>query len=113
MMEETINQRIRQVRVALELNQRNFSTLLSLISGYIAGIEAEVRAVNGRLIKLIVAEFGVSEEWLKTGNGEMFNSPKVDEKSSKLIRLFNDLTPKYKEALFGIIDILRDLKNKE
>jgi transcriptional regulator with XRE-family HTH domain len=112
-MEDTINQRIRQVRVALELNQRNFSTLLSLSSGYIAGIEAEVRVVNGRLIKLIVAEFGVSEEWLKTGNGEMFNSPKVDEKSAKLVSLFNDLTPKYKEALFGIIDILRNLKDKE
>jgi transcriptional regulator with XRE-family HTH domain len=113
MMEETINQRIRQVRVTLELNQRKFSTLLSLSSGYIAGIEAEVRVVNGRLIKLIVAEFGVSEEWLKTGKGDMFNSPKVDEKSAKLISLFNDFTPKYKEALFGIIDILRNLEGKE
>ncbi|GHV05154.1 hypothetical protein FACS189485_11700 [Spirochaetia bacterium] len=110
---ETINQRIRQVRVALELSQRKFSTLLSLSSGYIAGIEAESRQPNGRLIKLIVAEFGVSEEWLKTGNGEMFSSPKIDEKSAKLISLFNDFTPKYKEALFGIIDILRDLKDKE
>ncbi|GHV82592.1 hypothetical protein AGMMS49991_11500 [Spirochaetia bacterium] len=112
-MDETINQRIRQVRVALELSQRKFSTLLSLSSGYIAGIESESRQPNGRLIKLIVAEFGVSEEWLKTGNGEMFNSPKIDEKSAKLISLFNDFTPKYKEALFGIIDILRDLKDKE
>jgi transcriptional regulator with XRE-family HTH domain len=113
MMEETVNQRVRQVRDALELSQRKFSTLLSLSSGYIAGIEAEVRAVNGRLIKLIAAEFGVSEEWLKTGKGEMFKSPKVDEKSAKLVSLFNGLTPKYKEALFGIIDILRILKDKE
>ncbi|GHV81850.1 hypothetical protein AGMMS49991_04080 [Spirochaetia bacterium] len=112
-MGETINQRVRQVRVALDLNQRKFSTLLSLSSGYISGIEAEVRAVNGRLIKLIAAEFGVSEEWLKTGKGEMFNSPKVDEKSAKLVSLFNDFTPEYKEALFGIIDILRNLKDKE
>ncbi|GHV89431.1 hypothetical protein AGMMS50267_17910 [Spirochaetia bacterium] len=112
-MGETINQRVRQVRVALDLNQRKFSTLLSLSSGYISGIEAEVRVVNGRLIKLIAAEFGVSEEWLKTGKGEMFNSPKVDEKSAKLVSLFNDFTPEYKEALFGIIDILRNLKDKE
>jgi transcriptional regulator with XRE-family HTH domain len=113
MMEETINQRVRQVRIALEMSQRKFSTMLALSSGYISGVEAEVREVNGRLIKLIVSEFGVSEEWLQTGNGDMFDSPKIDKKSAKLISLFNDFTPKYKEALFEIIDILRNLKDKE
>jgi transcriptional regulator with XRE-family HTH domain len=111
-MDDTINKRVRQVRLALELNQRNFCQLLSLSHGYIAGIESEARAVNGRLIKLIVSEFGVSEEWLKTGTGEMFSSPRVDEKSAKLVSLFNDLPPDYKEALFGIIDILRNLRDK-
>jgi hypothetical protein len=60
-----------------------------------------------------VSEFGVSEEWLKTGNGDMFSSPNIDEKSSKLISIFNDFTPKYKEALFEIIGILRNLRDKE
>ena len=112
-MEKTINQRIRQVRLALELNQRDFCKLLSLSHGYIAGIETGVREVNGRVIKLIISELGVSEEWLKTGTGEMFASPKVDEKSAKLVSLFNDLPPDYKEALFGIIDILRNLRDRE
>jgi transcriptional regulator with XRE-family HTH domain len=112
-MEDTINKRVRQVRLALELSQREFCRLLSLSAGYIAGIESGVRAVNGRLVKLIVSEFEVSEEWLKTGQGEMFASPQVDEKSAKLVSLFNDFPPHYKEALFGIIDILRNLREKE
>jgi transcriptional regulator with XRE-family HTH domain len=71
-MQEPINQRVKQIREALELNQRNFAMILSASHGYIAGIETGIRKVNGRLVKLIVSEFGVNEKWLTDGEGEMF-----------------------------------------
>jgi transcriptional regulator with XRE-family HTH domain len=104
----SINQRVKRVREALELSQRNFSTLLALSSSYIAGVETGIREVNGRLVKLIAAEFSVSEEWLTTGRGGMF-SQKADEKFTKLVCLFKELPEKYQEVIFQMIEILRKL----
>ncbi|GHT80349.1 hypothetical protein FACS1894130_11450 [Spirochaetia bacterium] len=109
-MEDSINQRIKQVREALELNQRNFAKMLSLSHSYIAGVETDARKVNGRLIKLIVSEFGVNETWLTTGEGEMF-ARNPDEKFTKLVNLFKELPPKYQEVVYQVIEVL--LKSKE
>ncbi|GHV89101.1 hypothetical protein AGMMS50267_14610 [Spirochaetia bacterium] len=109
-MGELINQRIKHIRETLELSQRNFSTSLSLSSSYIAGVETDARKVNGRLIKLIVSEFGVNETWLTTGEGEMF-ARNPDEKFTKLVNLFKELPPKYQEVVYQVIEVL--LKSKE
>lgn len=104
-MDKSVNLRIKQVRETLELSQRNFSMALSISHSYIAGIETEVREVNGRLIKLIVSEFGVNETWLQYGEGEMFlQNP--DEKFTKLVSLFKELSPKYQKLIYQIIDVL-------
>jgi transcriptional regulator with XRE-family HTH domain len=108
-MGELINQRVKQIREVLELSQRNFSTILSLYSSYIAGVETDVRKVNGRLIKLIVSEFGVNETWLTTGEGEMFTQ-NPDEKFTKLVGLFKELPPKYQEVIYQMIEVLLKVK---
>ncbi|MDR3200646.1 MAG: XRE family transcriptional regulator [Spirochaetales bacterium] len=74
------------------------------------GVEAEAREVNDRLVKLIVGQFGVSETWLRTGTGEMFVKPADNEKSAKMLSLFNDLPPKYQDVVLGVIDLLRKAK---
>jgi transcriptional regulator with XRE-family HTH domain len=112
-VEETINQRIKKVRESLDLSQRTFSKLLSASGGYIAGIEVGLRRANARLIKLIVSEFGVSEDWLRTGKGEMFSKIGTDEKSTRLLSLFNDLPSRYQDVIFGLIDLLRKTKESE
>ncbi|MDR2608864.1 MAG: helix-turn-helix domain-containing protein [Treponema sp.] len=104
-MSELIHQRIKQVREILELSQRNFSMILSLSHSYIAGIETGTLKVNGRLIKLIVSEFGVNEVWLTTGKGEMFMQ-NPDEKFTKLVTLFKILPPMYQDVIYQIIEVL-------
>jgi transcriptional regulator with XRE-family HTH domain len=110
-MDDQVSKRIKKVREALEINQRDFSGLIMLSSGYIAGIESNVRKINGRLIKLICSTFGVNEIWLKTGEGEMFNEPQVDEKSTKLLSLFRDLPVNYQDAILAITEQLRKLRD--
>jgi len=46
-----INRRIKDLRKALNMTQVSFSQVVSLSSGYLAGIETEKRKVNDRLIK--------------------------------------------------------------
>jgi transcriptional regulator with XRE-family HTH domain len=107
MMDDAISHRIKMLRENLGLNQRDFSKLLSLSGGYISAVEVNLRKVNDRLIKLIVSEFGVNEDWLKTGTGGMFSAPSGDERSTRLLSLFNDLPPQYQDVVLGLIDLLR------
>jgi transcriptional regulator with XRE-family HTH domain len=108
-MDESVNLRIKRIRETLELSQRNFSLILSASHGYIAGIETGIRRVNGRLIKLIVSEFGVNETWLTTGEGEMFiQNP--NEKFTKLVGLFRELPPKYQDVVYQMIEVLLKVK---
>jgi len=112
-MEYFINQRIKELREKIGLNQREFSKLLSLSGGYIAGIEVNLRKVNDRLIKLIISQFGVNEEWLRLGNGEMFIKNETDEKAARILSLFNDLPPHFQDVVLGTIDLLRKAKESE
>jgi len=106
-MDFSINQRIKELRKKIGLNQHDFSNMLSLSGGYIAGVEVNLRKVNDRLIKLIIAEFGVNEEWLRFGNGEMFTEEMINEKAARMLSLFNDLPPHYQDVVLGTIDLLR------
>lgn len=94
----SVNQRIKQVRQALNLSQAKFAKEISISNGYIAGIELEKRNVNDRLIKLVCITFNVSEHWLRTGNGDMF-----EEQPNKLFELasatFKELKPEYQEYI--------------
>jgi len=112
-MDFSINQRIKELRKKLGINQRDFSLLLSLSSGYIAGIEVNLRKVNDRIIKLIISEFGVNEEWLRFGNGEIFKERKTNEKAARIVSLFNDLPPHYQDVVMGMIELLRKANDVE
>jgi transcriptional regulator with XRE-family HTH domain len=107
---ETTSHRVKLLREALGISQREFSKLLSLSAGYISGVEIDSRPANDRLLKQIVSEFGASEEWLLSGRGQMFSKKNTDERSARLLALFNDLPREYQDAVFGVIDALRKAK---
>ena len=106
------NQRIKQVRQALNLSQAKFAKAISISNGYIAGIELENRKVNDRIIKLICATFNVSENLLKNGEGDMF-----EQSSNRLAEIalntFKELKPEYQEYVLNQMDQLLKLQDKE
>jgi transcriptional regulator with XRE-family HTH domain len=108
----SVNQRIKQVRRALELSQVQFSRVISLSSGYLAGVEVEKRKVNERLVKLICSSFNVNEKWLKSGEGEMFDR-NPDENFTKLISLFKELDPKYQAYILKEINLLLEIQDRD
>jgi DNA-binding XRE family transcriptional regulator len=111
-IETTVNRRIKQVREALSLSQMKFSKVISLSSGYLAGVEVEKRKVNDRIIKLICASFAVNEKWLRAGEGEMFsNDP--DKEFTKLVSLYKELSPQYQEYILKQIDLLLVMQDKK
>lgn len=67
-----MNTRIKEVREAKGLIQADFAEMLNLKRNSISLIEAGKRNPSDRTIVDICNTFNVSEEWLRTGEGEMF-----------------------------------------
>lgn len=67
-----MNARIKEVREAKGLSQADFAELLNLKRNSISLIEVGKRNPSDRTILDICNKFNVSEEWLRTGEGEMF-----------------------------------------
>ena len=67
-----MNERIKELRKALKLSQDEFGKRLGLTRGAITNIELNKTEPKPLLIDLICREFDITEEWLRTGAGEMF-----------------------------------------
>lgn len=108
----SINQRVKEVRQKLGLSQAKFAQAISISNGYIAGIELGNRNVNDRIVKLICVTFNVRDEWLKTGNGNMFIE-QPNQLTELAIATFKELKPEYQEYILKQIDQLLDIQQKE
>lgn len=64
--------RIKTLRKALGLNQTQFGERIGVKQNTVAVYELGRAVPSESVITLIQREFGVSEEWLRTGEGEMF-----------------------------------------
>ena len=67
-----MNERLKLLRRELQLNQTEFGNRLGLKQSAVANYENGTRQPLDTVITSICREFGVSEEWLRTGEGEMF-----------------------------------------
>lgn len=68
----TANERVRELRKALNLTQNEFGDRVRVSQGHLTSVETGARAVTDKFVKLLHLEFGVNEQWLISGEGEMF-----------------------------------------
>ncbi len=106
-----INERVREVRSALGLTQKEFGQKITLAQTYLSQIEKGDRDVTEKIRKLLCLQFNVNEEWLLTGNGSMFleddNSLlsqlsiqyNLDEFSRRFIQTFIQLPASHREVI--------------
>jgi transcriptional regulator with XRE-family HTH domain len=106
-----VNQRVRQIRNALELSQAKFAMVISISKGYIADVEIGVRKVNDRIIKLICTSFNVNDCWLRNGEGEMF-SENPAKGYTKLMSFYRELDSEYQEFIMNQIIQLLDIQTR-
>lgn len=75
-----VNKRFRAVREHYGLNLSTFGEKIGLSASGVSSIEYGTRSMNDKHIKLICAAYPeISEEWLRTGEGDMFNPPSTDD----------------------------------
>ncbi|MPN58772.1 hypothetical protein SDC9_206486 [bioreactor metagenome] len=81
-----MNERLSILRKTLDLSQEEMGIKLGVKKSTISRLERGLNNFTEQMIKLINNEFLVNEHWLRTGEGEMFNT-KYDNESSENILL--------------------------
>ena len=73
------NRRIKEVRKTLGLTLEKFGERIGMKSNSLSQVENGINAVSSQLRTAVCREFHVREEWLRTGEGEMFEERTPDQ----------------------------------
>ena len=90
-----MNERIKKLRKVLELNQTDFGNKIGIRQGSVAAYESGARTPIDAVIVSICREFNVNEDWLRTGDGEMFLKPETNDIVAKAARLLGRKDPMF------------------
>jgi len=104
--------RIKTVRKALKISQRDFCKGIYLSHSFYSKIETGARKPNERVYELISNRYNVNKEWLITGKGDMFSSPPPDVELEQLVGIIKELDPLFKEYIIRQIKLFADLHKK-
>ena len=124
-----INDRIKAIRIDSGLSQTAFAERLGTTRGVITNLEFKKTTPNDAFLGLICREFGVSQSWLQTGEGEMFLPRSKNEELALMVaNLMAETDDSFRKRFFSaflafppdklavleeFIDLLADAKNTE
>lgn len=119
-----MNERIKLLRKTLKLTQQEFADKLNIKRGAVANYEVGRNQPIDAVISLICKTYNVNEDWLKSGEGDMFLpfEDEVAEMVSQLLEVsnpfydlildmmvsFNELDDKGKQAICNYTTLLAD-----
>jgi bacteriophage CI repressor helix-turn-helix domain len=96
--------RLKEIRKALHLTQQKFADKLGVKQNTIAQYEMGRNEPSDAVIISICREFNVSEDWLRTGKGEMFVSLTLDEEIASFIGdMQADVEPTFKKRFVSAL----------
>lgn len=113
-----MNERIKAARKVLGLTMEQFGARIGMGKSSVSKIEKGANSTTDQTIKSICREFGVSEKWLRTGEGEMFDQSTEssldrlaaeyhpDERKKAIISAFLKLSTADQEAILRYVDSL-------
>lgn len=113
-----MKERLKELRKHLGLTMEEFGNNLGVRKTTISSLENGVNNITNQMAKLICTTYNVNEEWLKTGNGEMFLETKeshlkelakqyaLDDMEVKIVEAFLELSPDKRAAIKEYASIL-------
>lgn len=114
---DTINERIKELISALGIKKTVFAKHLNVSQAFVSQICSGASQPSDRTISDICREFDVSEEWLRTGEGEMFRKKNRNEElfefASKVVESpSSDIKVKLLHVMARLTDDQWDLLTK-
>lgn len=108
-----MNNRIKIVRKALKLSQREFGEKLGVSRDVISNLEYDRVQPKELLLRHICQLYRVNECWLLTGEGKMFDgNPEESYKIDEALEIFKSLQPEFQDYALEQIKKLVELQNK-
>jgi len=87
---EKVIDNLKILRKTLKINQTDFAQKLGITQTAYSMIENGKNPLSSRYIKMICSTYNVSEDWLRTGQGDMFFSFPYER---EFIEIFSNLAP--------------------
>ena len=110
---KTVYERIKEVRLKAKLSQVEFAERILLSKSFYGDLEIGKKNVNKRILFIVSKQFGISLNWLNTGQGEIYENPQSDQRKERLMFIYDQLDNSLKECLVEQSNILFKLqKNK-
>lgn len=112
------NERLGILRKKLDLTLEKFGEKIGVTGSAVGNIEKGRRALTEQVVKSVVREFNVNEDWLRTGVGEMFIESKeshlselakqyaLDDMEVKIVEAFLELSPDKRAAIKEYVSVL-------
>lgn len=105
--------RIKIVREALNLSQREFGEKLGVSRDVISNIEYGRVQPKKLLLQHMCQQYKVNEHWLETGEGDMFDeSLEAEDKFDEALSIFKSLRPEFQDYALEQIKKLAELQDK-
>lgn len=99
-----MNNRIKQIRLALNLSQEEFGNRLSIGKASVSKIELGTNKPSQQTIQLICSQFRVNSEWLKDGaDVPMFLDDDTDEDA--ILRILQGDDPWIRDLIIDLYDM--------
>lgn len=76
---DNLNERVKELRKFLGFTMKKFGERVGVSESAISNIENGNRSVTPQMFKSICTTYGVSEEWLRTGEGAMLVHVTTDD----------------------------------
>ena len=116
----TIGERIKILRKEKCLSMEDFGAIIGMGKSAVSRIENGVNGITDQTIRSICREFGVSEQWLRTGEGEMFEQTRasvldrlsteydLSREQRSVIEVFLDLDPQERDVILKYVHKVYD-----
>ena len=100
---EDLGQRINRIIRELGIKKIEFAERINVSQAFVSQLTKGVSQPSDRTIADICREFGVNEEWLLTGQGEMFRPKSRNEELSEFFLNAVEEGPSIKTALLAVM----------
>jgi transcriptional regulator with XRE-family HTH domain len=111
-----MKERLKRLRKSLDLTQGEFGKKIGVSDVAISYMESGRTALSKQNIRLICLTFGVREDWLEKGIGDMVDDEaQLSEEEHRLLELFRKLSPQAQNSFIEYVNEkleLQELRKK-
>lgn len=99
-----MNTRIKELRKSLNLTQMDFGARIGVTGSSITNYESGARSPGDAIILSICREFGVSEAWLRYGEGEMIAARSKNEEIAMFLNdIMSDMDDSFRKRFISAV----------